>query len=88
MAYDGLFEYLNGYHYNDEKTGVAMVEYHIDTCKEFHKMVSKYYNCRFGAYASVRRYYQKKMIIVFDNDGCIFKNNAYSSMTWIGPNGE
>ena len=79
---------FNVYHHNDDKTGVAMVEYHTDTCKEFQKMASEDDNCHFDAYASVRRDSQKKMIIVFGNDECIFKDNAYSSMTWIGPNGE
>ena len=51
-------------------------------------MASEDDNCHFDAYASVRRDSQKKMIIVFGNDECIFKDNAYSSMTWIGPNGE
>ena len=83
MAYDGLLKDLNGYHYIDEKTGVGMVEYHIDNCKELHKMASKDSNCCFGAYASVRRDSQKKMTIVFWHGECIFKKKLKYEMDWI-----
>ena len=76
----------SGYHYTDELTGEPMVEYHVDTCREF--MERKNNDSEFGGNLSVRRDQTKRPLIVFGQDECIVKQYQFTQKSWNGPNGE
>ena len=76
----------SGYTYIDERTGNTMVEYHVDTCKEFMDQMNK--ESAFGGNVSVRSNTGKRPLIVFGQDECIVKQYSFTHKSWNGPNRE
>jgi hypothetical protein len=76
----------SGFTYTEELTGKTMVEYHIDTCREFMEKMNK--ESEFGGNLSVRINPDKKPLIVFGQDECIVKQYLVTQKSWNGPNGE
>ena len=76
----------SGYEYMDKLTSEPMVEYHVDTCKEF--MERKNNESEFGGDLSVRHDQTRRPLIVFGQDECIVKQYAFTQKSWTGPNGE
>jgi hypothetical protein len=76
----------SGYVYTKELTGKTMVEYHVDTCKEFMEKMNK--ESEFGGNISVRSNPNKKPLIVFGQDECIVKQYSFTQKSWNGPNRE
>ena len=73
----------SGFTYTDELTGNAMVEYHVDTCKEF--MIKMNKESAFGGNVSVRSNPEKRPLIVFEHDDCIVKQYSLTHKSWNGP---
>ena len=76
----------SGFTYTDELTGNAMVEYHVDTCKEFMNKMNK--ESVFGGNVSVRSNPEKRPLIVFGQDECFVKQYFFTHKSWNGPNRE
>jgi hypothetical protein len=76
----------SGYKCTDELTGERMVEYHVDTCKDFMERKNK--ESEFGGDLSVRRDQSQRPLIVFGQDECIVKQYLFSKKSWSGPKGE
>ncbi|KAI2513547.1 hypothetical protein MHU86_687 [Fragilaria crotonensis] len=74
----------SGFTYTDELTGNTMVEYHVDTCKEFMHQMNK----AFGGNVSVRSNPEKRPLIVFGQDECIVKQYSFTHKSWNRPNRE
>ena len=72
-----------GYIYLDTNNR-ALIEFHIDNNPKFEKLISN----PFGGNLSVRRPDCQKTLIIFGQDECIFKQYAFRSKCWNGPNGE
>jgi hypothetical protein len=76
----------SGFKYTDELTGKNMVEFHVDTCKEFMDKMNK--ESEFGGNLSVRFDTSKRPLVVLGQDECIAKQYLFTQKTWHGPNGE
>jgi hypothetical protein len=76
----------SGFKYTDERTGKEMVEYHVDTCKEFMERMNE--TSEFGGNLSVRFNTEKRPLVVFGQDECIVKQYLFTQKGWKGPNGE
>ena len=76
----------SGYEYKDELTGNTMVEYHVDTCKEFMDKMNN--ESVFGGNISLRSNPEKRPLIVFGQDECIVKQYSFTHKSWNGPNRE
>jgi hypothetical protein len=63
-----------------------MVEYHVDTCKEFMNQINK--ERAFGGNVSVRSNPEKRPLIVFGQDECIVNQYYFTHKSWNGPNCE
>jgi hypothetical protein len=74
----------SGFTYTDELTGNTMVEYHVNTCKEFMNQVNK--ESAFGGNVSVQSNPEKRPLIVFGQDECTVKQHSFMHKSWNGPN--
>ena len=76
----------SGYKYTDKRTGKAMVEYHVDTCRGFMDCMNK--QTIFGGNLSVRMNPDERPVISFGQDECIVKQYSFTNKSWTGPNRE
>ena len=72
------------HNYTDELTGKAMVEYHVDTCREFMDRMNA--QTAFGGNLSVRLSIDERPVISFGQDECIVKQYSFTNKSWTGPN--
>jgi hypothetical protein len=77
-------EIKRAHEYLDED-GITKYEYHVDDYPSVSNVVV---DNPFGGYLSIRKDSDKKPLIIFGQDECIFKQNITHNSTWVGPNGE
>ena len=77
----------DGYHYQDEN-GNFMVEFHVDCAECFHDRMNADPSTPFGGKLSVRFPKDKKPLMIFGQDECIFKQYIFTRKHWQGRNGE
>ena len=79
---DGIKFRSHGHEYI--KDGVTYIEYHVDD----HDMLQdRCKHLRYGGNLSIRKPIDKKPIILFGQDECIFKQYAFTKKTWTLPDG-
>ena len=61
-----------------------MVEFHVDTCKKFHKIRKK--TTKWGGRLSVRLPVGIKPVILIGHNECIFKQYKFKKWSWVADN--
>ena len=77
----------DGYCYMDSN-GIDKVEFHVDSAELFHQRMNNNSHFPFGGNLSVRMPPGTKLLIIFGQDECIFKQYIFRRMHWVGCNGE
>jgi hypothetical protein len=72
--------------YKDETTGMWMVEYHVDDSEILFKKAQETYI--FGGALSIFRDKDKKPLVLFGQDECIFKQYLVKGKHWRGKEGK
>jgi len=80
----GLVSRDSGYRYTT-KNGEEMVEYHVDSCKEFQERMNS--ETKFCGKLSVRMNKEEKPLIMFGHNKAIFKQYLLTKKSWYGPDG-
>jgi len=75
-----------GYRYTDDATGKNMVEYHVDDCDDFHKIMER--ETAFGGRRSVRFTEDEPCTVIIGHDEAVIKQFLLTKKGWFGPNGE
>jgi hypothetical protein len=76
----------NGFKYTDERTSKEMIEYHVDTCKEFTERTKE--KSEFSGNLSVQFDTEKRPLIVIGQDKCMVKQYLFTQKGWKGANDE
>jgi len=74
-----------GYRYVDD-AGRNMVEYHVDDCNDFHKIMEA--ETIFGGRRSVRFTEDERCTVIIEHDEAVIKQFLLTNKGWFGPNGE
>ena len=79
----------NPYEYEDDN-GVKHVEFHVDDCEQFATWSHQpdLESAMFGGCLSVRFPENKKPLIIFGQDECIFKQYIFCKKSWMGQEGQ
>lgn len=72
-----------GYNYTCPLTGEPMVEFHVDACEEFHKVMKE---TMWGGNLSVRMEVGKQPVVLLGHDECIFKQYQFTNKSWVADN--
>ena len=75
----------HGYQYNHPLTNAEIIEFHFD---DHHTFLEKIENSEFGGNLSVREPIDKKPMLSFGQDECIFKQFSFTSASWTAPDGQ
>jgi len=81
---DGEVTTGSGYKYTNSD-GLTMFEFHVDSVKN---VKAVWLMTNLGGNLSVRKPPDKKPLIIFGHDECIFKQYTMTGKQWYGPNGE
>jgi hypothetical protein len=79
---DGIKFRTHGHEYNID--GVTYIEYHVD---DHDILQDRCKHLTYGGNLSVRKPIDKKPIIIFGQDECIFKQYAFTKKSWTLPDG-
>ena len=77
----------DGYCYMDSN-GIDKVEFQVDSTELFHQRMNNNSHFPFGGNLSVHMPPGTKLLIIFGQDKCIFKQYIFQQMYWVGHNGE
>ena len=72
-----------GYNYTCPLTGEPMVEFHVDACEEFHKLMKE---TMWGGNLSVRMEVGTQPVVLLGHDECIFKQYQFTNKSWVADN--
>jgi hypothetical protein len=83
---NGKVKLLSGYRYNNEDTGIPMVEFHVDCAEEFQNEMNL--ETVFGGRLSVRMEAGVRPLIKIGQDEAIQKQYSFNTKEWVGTNGQ